>query len=95
MSLFRILGPSIAALGFAATVLGTGLSCALAPAWATTESCVKEIKAVIESANHGPNGRRKDRALRFLAEAKDVLANEGDEQDCMTQLDRAGRVLGL
>ena len=95
MSLFHTLGPSIAVLGFAAILLGTGLSCALAPAWAATESCVKEIKAVTESAKLRPNGRRKDRALHFLAEAKDVLANEGDEQDCMIQLGKAKKALGL
>ncbi|MGH6882554.1 hypothetical protein [Hypericibacter sp.] len=95
MSLFRNFGPSIAALGLAATVLGVGLSCALTPAWAGTQSCSAAIKAVTETANQQSDGTKKDKALKFLAEAQDELADEGDEEDCMSQVEKAKKVLGL
>jgi hypothetical protein len=95
MSLFRILRPSIAALGLSAAILGIGFASALPPAWAEEQSCEKEIKAVTESANQQTDGSKKDRALKYLAEAKDELANEGDEEDCMGQVDKAKKVLGL
>lgn len=93
MSLFRALCPSIAALGLSATILGVGFS--LSPAWAEGQSCEKEIKAVTESANQQADGGKKDKALNYLAAAKDELANEGDEDDCMSQVDKAKKVLGL
>ena len=95
MSLFRTLSPSIAALGLAATILGVGLSCALAPAWAGTRSCEQEIGIIAETANQQSDGTKKDKALTFLAEAKDELVDEGDEEDCMSQVDEAERALGL
>ncbi|QEX19591.1 hypothetical protein FRZ44_49060 [Hypericibacter terrae] len=95
MSLFRTFSPSIAALGLAATVLGVGLSCALAPAWAGTRSCEQEIKSITETANQQSDGTKKDKALSFLAAAQDELVDEGDEEDCMSQVDKAKRVLGL
>jgi hypothetical protein len=95
MSLFRTFSPSIAALGLAATVLGVGLSCALAPAWAGTRSCEQEIKSITETANQQSDSTKKDKALSFLAAAQDELVEEGDEEDCMSQVDKARRVLGL
>lgn len=95
MSLFRTISSSIAAHGLAATLLGVGLSWALAPARAETRSCEKEIKVVTESANKQSDGTKKDRALKFLAEAQDELADEGDEEDCMSQVEKAKKVLGL
>ena len=48
-----------------------------------------------ESANQQTDGGKKDKALNYLATAKDELANEGDEDDCMSQVDKAKKVLGL
>jgi hypothetical protein len=95
MSLFRTFSPSIAALGFAATVLGVGLSCALAPAWAGTRSCEQEISTLTDAANQQSDETKKDGALKFLGEAKDELADEGDEEDCLGQVGKAKKVLGL
>ena len=95
MSLFRALSPSIAALGLSATILGIGFAFTLSSAWAEGQSCEKEIKAVTESANQQTDGGKKDKAMNYLAAAKDELANEGDEEDCMSQVDKAKKVLGL
>jgi hypothetical protein len=95
MALFRTLSPTIAALGLSATVLGVGLSCALSPAWAEGQSCEKEIAAVTQSANQQADDAKKEKALNYLADAKDELVDEGDEEDCLGQVDKAKKLLGL
>ena len=95
MSMLRALSPSIAALGFSATILGVGLSCALTPAWAEGQSCEKEIADLTESANQQADANKMDKALNDLADARDELANESDEEDCMSQVGKAKKVLGL
>ncbi|HWA44377.1 MAG TPA: hypothetical protein VHA10_14280 [Hypericibacter adhaerens] len=95
MSIIRTLAPSVATLGFAAAILGLGFACALSPAWAEGPSCEKEIAAVTQAANQQADAAKKEKALNYLAEAKDELADEGDEEDCISQVDKAKKLLGL
>lgn len=95
MSLFHTFGPSIAALGLAVPVLGVGLSCALAPAWAETQSCSAAIKAVTGAADRQADATNNDKARTFLVEAEDELTDEDNEEDGMSQIERARKVREL
>jgi hypothetical protein len=95
MSITPAFNFSVSRLAVLLVALGIGSFYGLSAARADSQSCEKQIVAVAQVANQQTDSEKKDKALKYLAKAKDELVQEGDEEDCLSEVEKAKSLLGL